>query len=276
MLPPDLKEQVTATARAERIVSHVNRHLRSLLCTYSGMHACHPSHCLGPCPCIAWHSQAQPPKDSDDASKEDVSSETDEPPPVLGQQASYKMWLRTQEANFSAGESRRLWFAMLPPPRTVLRLRPRLTGTSDGLQEYDAARRERTDAFYRRRNAKATVPSGEPITGRVSQPITSSLASRWRKRRCWTVIRICGECRAVPQRLPCSVAAAPGRSQVFMGSQHWRPRNDKRDTSMTHEARSDAQACDFGGHRLKGSDGGGVNGLTSCRVIVFGPRQAGQ
>ena len=163
--PPRPQKECDCDCSCERIVSHVNRHLRSLLCTFSGMHACHPSHCLGPCPCIAWHSQAQTPKDSDDASKEDVGSETDESPPVLGQQASYKMWLRTQEANFSApanhaGSGSRC--CLLPGPCCVIE-----TTFDRHLRwaaEYDAARRERTDAFYRRRNAKAAVPSGEPIT----------------------------------------------------------------------------------------------------------------
>lgn len=38
----------------ERLLYLVNRKLRSLMAVYSGVHACHPSTCCGPCPCVVW------------------------------------------------------------------------------------------------------------------------------------------------------------------------------------------------------------------------------
>lgn len=44
----------------ERVLYLVNRQLRSLLCTFSGCHACHPAAVCGPCPCCTWDSTMQP------------------------------------------------------------------------------------------------------------------------------------------------------------------------------------------------------------------------
>ena len=40
--------------------SLLERHLRSLLCVFSGPHACHPAPCCGPCPCCRWEDRGPP------------------------------------------------------------------------------------------------------------------------------------------------------------------------------------------------------------------------
>ena len=40
--------------------SLLQRHLRSLLCVFSGPHACHPAPCCGPCPCCRWEDDGPP------------------------------------------------------------------------------------------------------------------------------------------------------------------------------------------------------------------------
>ena len=42
-----------------RMLYHVNRQLRALLCVWSGCHSCHPASVLGPCPCCTWDSLAE-------------------------------------------------------------------------------------------------------------------------------------------------------------------------------------------------------------------------
>ena len=40
--------------------SLLDRHVRSLLCVFSGPHACHPAPCCGPCPCCRWVDHGTP------------------------------------------------------------------------------------------------------------------------------------------------------------------------------------------------------------------------
>ena len=132
----------------ERLLYHVNRRLRSYLCTLSGWHACHPSQCLGPCPCIAY--QAPPPPSEND-------EEGDAPPPSVAAQSSYKAWVRFDRngGGTSSGGACSQCVCSYCPIETQAARHMRWD------REYEQARRDRTAAFYARRSA---VARGEPIT----------------------------------------------------------------------------------------------------------------
>ena len=96
----------------------VNRRLRSMLCVYSGVHACHPSYCCGPCPCV--HSA--------------TASSAGEP------QTSVQPWVRLDDAGKDGRARCCAW-------ESVGARYARWDA------EYDTSRRERTERFYARRAA---------------------------------------------------------------------------------------------------------------------------
>jgi hypothetical protein len=115
------------TCSCERAVYLVNRRLRSLLCTFSGCHACHPASVLGPCPCCKW---------------EDARSA-----PALFRQPSY-----AKAARYS------------PDAGCVCEGMAARLARWDS--EYLEAREARTAAFYRRRRENGAVAIGLPVEPR--------------------------------------------------------------------------------------------------------------
>lgn len=140
----------------ERVVYHVNRQLRSMLCTFAGVHSCHPSQCIGPCPCLAWQRASPSPHDKTADCDEDSPAD-DAAPPSLLPQASYTLWHKRREEP-SRDEAAEAADACCGAPLCLVE-----TLTARHLRwsaEYDRARRERTEAFYARRAATA---KGEPV-----------------------------------------------------------------------------------------------------------------
>lgn len=114
----------------ERIKYLVNRKLRSLLASYSGVHAFHPSTCCGPCPCVKWRSAAEGPFANLN------------PPKLARSEASFERWVVCMGGSSSCElESAAARYARWD-------------------DEYDATRRRRTETFYAHR---AEVPDGVPL-----------------------------------------------------------------------------------------------------------------
>ena len=136
----------------ERMLYHVNRRLRSYLCTYSGAHACHPSQCFGPCPCILWQAPTLAPATEAAA----CESSGGEGAPRLEHQPSYQAWVRFG-ADGAGGGSKG---ATCPAGCCPCVIETQMARHLRWDREYDRAREARTAAFYERRNA---VARGEPV-----------------------------------------------------------------------------------------------------------------
>ena len=128
----------------ERVLYQVNRKLRSLLATWSGMHSCHPAQCCGPCPCITWRSH--PLEDDEEEEEEGEGGSEHSAPPKVAQMPSY--------AGSWCGQDGCL-VCESPIARHMRWDR-----------EYEHARRTRTDAFYAQRAAAVEgIPLGAPMAG---------------------------------------------------------------------------------------------------------------
>ena len=126
----------------ERLLYHVNRRLRSLLCTYSGVSSCHPTHCLGPCPCFAI-------VDEPSAAEEEPATDAQQ---TSGFRGPYNRLGKDADASDAAAN---------PEPCCVCCvLESAVARHKRWDDEFAEARQRRTEAFYARR---AAVAKGEPV-----------------------------------------------------------------------------------------------------------------
>ena len=135
----------------ERLLYHVNRRLRSLLCSYAGVDACHPSQCFGPCPWCIWQGGAADNRMAEPA-QPTKKRRTRLVPTSEG-------WMKLDESTHGHSAPASCCACAWPTlpvfeSQTARHLR--------WDQECEHARQARTAAFYERWDA---VARGEPLTG---------------------------------------------------------------------------------------------------------------
>lgn len=118
--------------QCERILFHVNRRLRAMLCTYAGVGACSLATCAGPCPCcVAATSHSYDASVDPDEKKQSDDEAAEATAAPRGELCCFACLIET------AAERHRRFD-----------------------DEYEEARQARTAKFYERRNA---VARGEPV-----------------------------------------------------------------------------------------------------------------